>query len=250
MKNGIESGLRQGLGVRLVLGVLGMAILIGLASMQSLVRALRGMDKIMEGFHTDFVLKAIRADTVLSFLPVFAVLPFAASYLEDIKSKFARFFLVRSSYRVYLLSRLSVCFLCGGLVVAGGAVLAWAGAALVFIPKEFAAQEPPETYLELTKTISLLFLNGGLWAVVGMALSTLMESKYIAYASPFVLYYLLVILCERYFPDWFLLYPMEWVNPSKLWPLGYWGPAVLMMELTALFSMLFIWRAGRRLREL
>ena len=93
-------------------------------------------------------------------------------------------------------------------------------------------------------------MNGGFWAVVGITMSTLMESKYIAYASPFVIYYLLVILYERYFPDCFLIYPREWINPSNLWPFGYWGPAILMIELTLVFASIFIYRAGRRLRQL
>ncbi len=250
MKNGIESGLRQGLGLRLLIGVVGMAVLIWISSLDPLVRAIRGMDQIMEGFHTAIILKAIRSETVISILPVFAVLPFSACFLEDIKTQFARFFVIRSSYRVYLLSRLAVCFLSGGLVAAGGTVLAWISAAFVFIPRELAVEVTQKGYLELLGKIQILFVNGGFWAVVGLSFSTIMESKYIAYASPFVLYYLLVILHERYFSDWFLIYPMEWINPSNLWPMGFWGPGILLLELTALFSMLFVWRAGRRLRKL
>ena len=250
MKEKLKNNLFQNIYCRIIIAIVGMALLIYLASTEALLKVIRGEEGLAEGFHTTLVLNAIHSDVIASFIPIFTVIPFSARYLEDIENKYALFFLIRSSYRIYLTNRLMKCFLSGGLVASGGALLAWYGAAFTFIPKEIALKEPPKTYLDLLKTIELLFFCGGFWAIVGMALSTTMESKYIAYASPFVLYYLLVILCERYFPDWFLLYPMEWVNPSKLWPLGYWGPAVLMMELTALFSMLFIWRAGRRLREL
>ena len=250
MINGIESGFRQGLLKWLAVGIFGIVLMIGLAAMEPLIRAFRGMDSIAEGFHTRFILEAIHSGTVTSFIPVFAVLPFAASYLEDIKTKYARFFLIRSTYRVYLLSRLAVCFISGGLVTAGGTLLSWALAGFVFIPHEIVVGSVPEYGPEMLSTIGLLFLNGGLWAVVGMAFSTLMESKYIAYASPFILYYLLLILYERYVPKWFLICPMEWIGPSELWPFGHWGPAILMLELTAFFSLLFVLRAGRRLREL
>ena len=250
MLNGIDSGLHQGLELRIFTGVTGVIIVIILSTMDPIIRVFRGIDQPMQGFHSFLVLNSIRSQTLISLLPVFSVLPFSASFLEDIKTKYVRFFLMRSSYRIYLLSRIIVCFFCGGLVAAAGVLTSWGIAALVFIPKELALEEPPEVYLDMLKTICLLYLNGGLWAVIGLAFSTLMESKYIAYTSPFVLYYLLVILYERYFPEWFLIYPMEWVNPSNLWPLGHWGPAILMLELTALFSMLFIWRGGRRIRDL
>ena len=102
----------------------------------------------------------------------------------------------------------------------------------------------------LLKTCGLLFLNGGLWAVIGMTMSSIMESKYIAYASPFVMYYMLVIINERYFPDAYLIYPREWLVPSDLWPFGFLGPAILMIELAHIVAILFIFRAGRRLQEI
>ena len=85
--------------------------------------------------------------------------------------------------------------------------------------------------------------------MVGIAMSTLMESKYIAYASPFVVHYLLVILYEQYFPKAFLLYPPNWMDP-ELWPFGAWGASVFLLELVLAFGILFILRSGRRLREL
>ena len=97
--------------------------------------------------------------------------------------------------------------------------------------------------------IMLMFCNGGLWAVIGITISSLMESKYVAYASPFVIYYLLVILCERYIPEAYLLYPPNWTNPG-VWPYGAWGAAIILLELSLVFCILFIIRAGRRLREL
>ena len=95
----------------------------------------------------------------------------------------------------------------------------------------------------------LLFVNGGFWSVVGMAMSTLMESKYISYATPFVLYYLLVILYERYFSDLFIIYPKTWTDPAA-WPFGCWGAAIFLLEMTLIFAILFAFRAGRRLQQL
>ena len=142
-----------------------------------------------------------------------------------------------------------VCFLCGGGVILLGNLLSWGVSALLFVPMEMATEKDVASTTSLMPILVLFFLSGGLWAVVGMALSTIMESKYIAYASPFVTYYLLVILCERYLPAAYLLYPPNWTKPN-VWPYGAWGASIFLLELTLVFSILFTIRAKRRLREL
>lgn len=250
MKNALISSLREASWVRLALGIFAMAAVIVFASADALIRVYREKQMLEYGYHMNLILTAIQSDTVAPFLPILAVLPFSAGYIDDVKSKFARFFLIRTSYRAYLLSRCMVCFLLGGLVPVLGVLLCWGGGSLVFLPMEYLPKEPSEAPAMLLKSCGLLFLCGGMWAVAGMAMSTLMESKYIAYASPFVIYYLLVILYERYLPGCFLIYPREWIAPSNLWPFGMWGPAVLLTELTLLFGLLFCFRAERRLRQL
>lgn len=250
MKNALSSSLREASWVRVLVGVFAMAAVIVFASADSLIKVYRERQMLEYDYHTNLILTAIQSDTVAPFLPILAVLPFSAAYIDDVKSKFARFFLIRTSYRAYLLSRCLVCFLLGGLIPLLGVLLCWGGGSLVFLPMEYAPKSPSDAPAMLMKSCSLLFLSGGMWAVAGMAMSTLMESKYIAYASPFVLYYLLVILYERYLPKCFLIYPREWIAPSNLWPFGAWGPAVLMLELTLIFCLLFYFRAERRLRQL
>ena len=169
-----------------------------------------------------------------------AVLPFAGSFVEDVKSKFCRFFCIRSGWMGYLGSRLMVCFLSGALTVVCGALLAWGTAALVLLPRTEAGEMERGI---LTETLWLYALSGGFWAVVGLSLSTLMESKYIAY-------YLLVILHERYTPALYVLGPAEWIAQQDRWPFGAIGPAAVVLELTAVFAVIFIIRAERRLRAL
>ena len=139
--------------------------------------------------------------------------------------------------------------LSGGLVIVVGVLIAWGISALVLLPMEKVAEAPSESTVFLLKTCVLLFLNGGLWAVLGMTMSTIMESKYIAYASPFIVYYLLVILYERYFPDAWLIYPKNWLNP-ELWPYGVGSAALFMLELTFLCGLVFYIRGKRRLGQL
>ena len=119
----------------------------------------------------------------------------------------------------------------------------------MFLPMEKAAEVSSDSTALFLKICGLLFLNGGLWAIIGMTMSTIMESKYIAYASPFIVYYLLVILYERYFPNAWLLYPKNWLDP-EVWPYGVGSAALFLLELTFLCGLVFYIRGKRRLEQL
>lgn len=244
----INTSIRQAMTPKWLVLIFSAAAIVFVGAADNLLCALQQETLLAAGYSRTFIHDALSSDMVICFISIFAVLPFSGTYIDDLKSKFARFYLIRSDYFSYLFSRILVCFLCGGSVVFLGGLLSWGGAALLFRPLEQVA-EKGTTAAQVWPTLVLLSLNGGLWAVIGMAMSTLMESKYIAYCSPFVIYYLLVILCERYFPDAFLLYPPNWVKPD-LWPYGAWGAGIFLLEVTVLFGILFVFRAGRRLREL
>ena len=250
MKNAIYSGLRQALGIRFLLGAAMMAVMVFLSMAETLLRLFPLGRLLTYGYHTEFIIMALRAEALAPFIPILAVLPFAHSYVDDIKSRFARFFCIRSSCRIYLVSRVAVAFLSGGLVILMGILTAWFGAFLFFLPLEEAGEYNAETTEALLALCGTFFLMGGLWSLLGMTMSTLMESKYIACASPFVCYYLLVILHQRYFPELYILSPGEWVAPSLFWPYGAGGVSILLLELTAVFALVFSAAAERRLREL
>lgn len=250
MKASFFSGVRQGVSVRLFAGVFAVIVLIAVASVETLLR-LFPMDSLLAyDYHTEFVINALRSDAVAPFLPVIAALPFASSYVEDINSKFVRYWLIRSSYKNYIFSRFITCFFWGALVVVIGIFATWITSALLFMPLEKAQKTASTNLGTLIENVGMLGMCGGFWAVVGMSMSSLMESRYIAYASPFVLYYLLVILYERYFTKTYIIYPREWMFPSDAWPFGGVSVAIWLIELTISLFMLFAFRAGRRIRQL
>ena len=125
LKNTVHFDLRQVTGTRLTLGVLTMATLVFAASINPLVRRFREMAVLPCGYHIEFVLTALQSGTIATLTPILAVLPYTANYIDDVKSKFVRFFLIRTDYASYLISRIVLCFLSGGLVITAGAMLAW-----------------------------------------------------------------------------------------------------------------------------
>ncbi len=252
MKNAILSGVRQGaLSRRCLLGALFFALILLLASVESLMDVFQ--TEPVSGFHGKLICDAVKTDAARFFVPILSTLPFAARYVEEIKSKYARSLLYRSSRAAYLAGKIAGCFASGGLVLVLGILLAYALSAVVLIPVEAPLSknaEPTNWFQTLLPSLGLYFLSGGLWALVGMTASTWMESRYIAYAAPFVLYYVLIMLYERYFPTFYVLDPRAWLLPSPRWIGEGWGAALLVMELSAVSALIFCLRAGRRLIEL
>lgn len=249
MRRAFSSGVRQANTAKFYISVFLTILLIFAGSTKDLIRALREHALLPAGFGITFLKNALTTDAVVSFLPIIAVLPFSGVYVNDIKSMFSRFCLIRSNYRDYLWSRFWVCFITGGGAILLGVLLSWGLSALLFLPMEKAAEKGAVSDIQLFPLFSLFFFSGGLWAVLGMTMSTIMESKYIAYASPFIVYYLLVILYERYFPDAWLLYPKNWLNP-EIWPYGIGSAVLFLLELTFLCGLVFYVRGKRRLEQL
>lgn len=247
--NSVYPQLCRSLSHRFWLAILATICLIFSTFLQSVLQNLQQSGNLLLGYHDELIFKALSSDTFFSFAPVLAGLPFAANYLEDVKSKFTRFILVRGSYHGYLLGLLFGCWLSGGFALLLGSVSAYGLTALLLLPMERVIDNPPELGVQIILQMTLLFFNGGLWSIIGMTMSTIMESKYIAYASPFIVYYLLVILYERYFPNAWLLYPKNWLDP-EIWPYGVGSAALFLLELTFLCGLVFYIRAKRRLEQL
>ena len=235
------------------LGLAGVVFALFCGCFQGIVTAFRSEEPSVYGFHLNLLLMAMNSDVFRMTLPIWASLPYTASFCDDIKTGFIRLYLHRSSVGQYLLSRFAACLFSGFLLpwlsifVVGGLL------ALLTLPLQ-AAPEAGITLLELQHQVAGAGLSaafvGTFCAAAGLLFSTLTDSRYIAYASPFVLYYLLIIFHERYCTWLYILYPYSWLNPGTEWPLGRWGADFIVAELTACLGAAFCFFAGRRLRKL
>lgn len=250
----IKSGIRQGIGTsRFMLGILFIAAAIFLSSMDSFLEALRSDTQLTFGFHASFILDALKADTIIICIPIVCSLPFAGSYVDDVKTGFLKLYVYRTSNRGYILGKVAGCLVSGGGVIVLGSWLAYGISSLLFIPMESAPGEDvgsTSNFMELVTYSGLIFLSGGFWSLFGMTMSALMESRYIAYAAPFIFYYVLIILCERYFTSLYVVYPKAWLSPGEEWAMGRWGPALVILELIVVTALCFGAAVRKRVRSL
>ena len=247
------SDIRRALsGYGFITAVLGMVLVVVLASLQSLISSIQSGVTLPIGFHAQLVLTSLTSDWVTLALPVLCALPYASSFVDDIKSGYIKQYLHRTSIALYLKGKIVACALSGGLALFAGILMAYGLSALVFSPMELSAGPKdivPPYFAELLTKAAVLFFSGAFWSLAGFAFAALTMSKYIAYASPFILYYVLIILHERYLENFYMLYPKEWLNPSTPWPMGNWGIVLLLAELMAAAGLAFALCARRRLEN-
>lgn len=112
--------------------------------------------------------------------------------------------------------------------ISGGLLLA----AAVFLCQRFGGEEAAGNFV-------LFFFSGMFWAVVSAALAAAANSTYVAYGGAFVLYYMLIILYERYFPSLYCLYPVEWYAPEHTWVFGDTGILLMIGGMTLLTGILY-----------
>ena len=254
MKRAIFAGLSQAIFSRgFIISAAGTALILLLSSVQGILAGFRAEGLLACGYHSDLIMSALSSETMALALPILAALPYTASFVDDVKSGFIKEYLPRTTVPRYIAGKAVGCAVSGGLVLSLGIFIAYGFAALMFLPMEAypkAGETVPNYFGNLMETALMFFASGAFWSLTGMTFAALTDSKYMAYASPFVLFYLLIILYERYFDKLFVLYPREWLNPSPRWVFGKIGVAVLLTEFSVLMALAFAFAAKRRLERI
>lgn len=251
MRQAISASIKQAMISKgFLISVLGVIMVLLLASIQDMLAAFRSAELVANGYHDSLIATALGSEAMALALPILCALPFTATFVDDMKSGYIKAYLPRTARSQYIAGKAVGCAVSGGLALALGILAAYGIAALLFLPMEAplaeGAKEIPY-FKQLMETVLMFFASGAFWSLTGLTFATLTDSKYMAYASPFVLFYLLVILYERYFDKLYILYPREWLNPSDKWVFGKVGVAVFLVELSVLMGLAFAAAAKRRL---
>ena len=254
MIRSIIAALKQALsGKAFILGVVGVFFLLLAVSMEDMFLLFRTENRFIEsGYHHRLIMQALSSDGMTMALPIFAAVPYTSSMVDDMKSGFIKEYLPRTTVRGYIAGKVTACALSGGLVLVIGILASYIAAAIFFTPMEAATDASIGAQFsaclrELLEKELLFFSSGAFWSIAGMLFAVLTGSRYMAYASPFVIYYVLIILHERYFKAMHLLYPKEWTAPSEYWMFGNMGVILFVAELIIIAALCLYMAAKRRL---
>ena len=243
-------------GIVFLLAIVGMCTALCFGGFQDCMTGMQNLEKglLENGFHYQLFQKALVSDAVCLALPILCAFPFTASFLDDMESGFIKAYLHRSGRGHYIAGKVIACGLSGGLVPIAGTGLYYGVLLLIFLPMEKAAAfgAVQENHApDVLNACVLFFCAGMLFSLIGMLCSVVTASKYMAYASPFVFYYVLIILHDRYLKDIYILNPREWISPTDtLWVWGIWGSVLWMAELIFLVTVVLSILMYRRIEEI
>jgi len=257
-------------------GIIGMAVAAFFGAFEQMLPVFQGQveEGLQQGFTIQLVFTALGSDIVLMVLPILCALPFTTAFVDDFKSKYIREYLPRCGKRDYVRGKVIATTLSGGLTLFLGILLVLVVFAVMFLPMEVPPEVPEMSeyemqmarmmgdaaqqadtltaqlnFAQLMQTAFVFFLSGCLWSLVGSLMATLTMSRYMAYAAPFIFYYVLVILSQRYLKDFYVLDPQEWLRPANVWVGGTCGIALFVGEIMVIVAFLFAWIMRRRLND-
>ncbi|MEG0630814.1 MAG: hypothetical protein RSC60_06670 [Christensenellaceae bacterium] len=229
-----------------IVGIIGMALVAFFGAFEQILPILQGnMQQVMSGFSIQILLSSLSSDVVLMTMPILCAMPYTAAFLDEYKCGYLKEYLPRTTKKAYVQSKVLATAISGGLVLFVGIIITYVVFALIFTPIEVVPQIPKEmvnmpqtldvssqiTFTTFISKAFVFFLCGMLWSLVGAFFASFTLNKYMAYASPFIIYYVLIILCERYFTEIYMLNPKEWIVQANFWAGGVFGVMLFLAEL-------------------
>lgn len=189
-------------------------------------------------YHANILFSSLSSEIVLMSVPILSAFPYTVAFLDEYNSGYIKMYLLKCEKRGYIKGKVIAPAVSGGLCLVFGILTTYLIGALIYMPMEIADQNIISPFLDILKKCMLFFVCGSLWASVGALFANISLSKYMAYASPFVFFYVLVILCERYFRKIYVINPEEWLTVQNYWPLSEWGVILLVLLITIILCMI------------
>ncbi len=249
----IKSNIKQALsGFAFVGSAILIALIALLTSLPTISDMFYGITQVESSNSLYLIQSTLNSKIMMVALPVLCALQCTTVLIDDVKSGFIKEYLPRTTRRAYVSGKCISCATAGALIMPTGAILAHIMLTHIMLPLKPNSAVPVATsmYGEFFNALIMPSICGAFWSMVGLTFGTLTFSKYTAYASPFVLYYLLIILSERYFEEMYILYPPQWLNPTENWRLGKFGAVLFVCGCIAVLSVLFMCAAKKRIKSI
>lgn len=186
---------------------------------------------LMTYYHAEILFMSLKSDIVLMALPIVCSIPYTTAFLDEYTSGFINVYLLRCNKMEYIKGKIVAPLLSGGLILSISILLFFFITKIFYSPMEVVSEYAVPPFVQVLMISIQYFFAGALWASVGALLANISLSKYMAYVSPFVFFYVLVILQERYFRSFYFINPKEWLLISNTWVAGKWGAIILMLLL-------------------
>lgn len=198
--------------------------------------------KLKEGLEAGtwhaLVEKALSSKIIFMSIPLISVLPFGDLWIKERESGFLKFYIARKGKGNYVADRVITTCYSGAFVWIMAVSIVMLIYFLIFYPLEFKQRNlKVEDFANMFWILVRIFLTSGILANLSGAAGILFRSVYMAYGLPFVAYYLMVILQERYLEAIYVINPQSWILGTGDWgayQLGLWIFLLMLLLLTSL----------------
>lgn len=187
-----------------------------LSGINDLVATARQIDYVYGSIRfIEITYQALYSDFFLFIIPIACTFGLSSSFLEDLESGVMPYFLLRTTSLKYRWSKMINCALSGALSVVIAIFLvvcvSFCLCPINIIEIDHFSLVNKSYFLYLICRIVCLLLNGSFYALLGGIVSVISVNRYMAYASPFIFYYVISTLLDSYFPNQRLLNPKGWM---------------------------------------
>ncbi len=202
------------------------------------------------GSFLKFFETALKTQIILFLIPITSVLSMGAVYVRESTGGFLKLYITRISRMEYIRRKTMQIYGSGFMVFFGAGFLTLILCFMFLYPMELKGNISPEHIINVMKILLRISCIGGIMAGVSGIFAALFRNYYMAYGLPFVCYYMLIILKERYLPDMYCMYPAEWIKCQQDWGTdgnGIWVFLLTFSIITILLNGLILYH---RLREI
>lgn len=190
--------------------------LAGLSGIGNLIATARTIDYVKGSIRfIEITYQALYSEFFIFIVPIACTLGLSSSFLEDLESGLIPYYLLRTTSVKYRWSKMINCAIVGALSVAM-AILVIISVCFLICPLNTTEivhlnLVSKSYYFYLLYRISCLLLNGSFYALLGGVVSAFSVSRYMAYASPFIFYYVLSTLFDAYLSNQRVFNPRGWM---------------------------------------
>lgn len=169
------------------------------------------------GMFLELTKESLQSRIVIFCIPVIAVIPWGEEYIRERQWNFLRFLIIRKGKKLYCLDRAVTTAISGmavWLIASFGQLLFFF---LLFFWKEEIFVFSRENFQEYFQILGRICLITSCLACLGGIVGAVSRSVYLSMGIPFVMYFSMVMLRERYLNWMYCMDPREWVLKEEYW---------------------------------
>lgn len=219
-----------------------LVILVIFVQSESIYRMVEDDQRLMQGFWVYLLYMLLQNQRTILFFAMISGAVYASSLTEDVECGFFYSCFCRERRIDYIKGKIVANFCAINLPFLVSCLLCGVKQYLLLHPEEtlISMIEIGDSLSMIISTIIKYLMFNFFWGSFAMLISFTMKSIYLAYLSPFIGFYFLVIINQQFFKELKILNPYFWIQNDKDWYAGKYGQWFFLFLLCVTVNMILI----------